>query len=60
MKVTDALDGPECWSQNFGTIHIQGVLRYLRDCIKRAAISAVQQPSPLATVLTFEKKGYGL
>jgi hypothetical protein len=31
------------------------VLRYLRDCIKRAAISAVQQPSRKATVLTFER-----
>src|SRR5579863_7873454 len=33
------------WSKNLGTIHIHKVLRYLHACIKRAAISAVQQPS---------------
>jgi hypothetical protein len=41
-------------TSNVGTIHIHKVLRYLRECIKRAAISAVQQPSHEATVLTFE------
>jgi hypothetical protein len=30
---------------NFSTIHIHKASRYLHDCIKRAAILAVQQPS---------------
>jgi hypothetical protein len=57
MKIAHALDGQE-WLLNCVTIHIHEVLRYLHSCIKRAATSAVQQPSHKVTVLA-SKEGYG-
>jgi hypothetical protein len=34
MKIAHALNGRECCSQNFGTIHIHDELRYLLECIE--------------------------
>jgi hypothetical protein len=44
-------------TSNVGTIHIHKVLRYLRECIKRAAISAVQQPSLTGHGANLRKRG---